>query len=225
MHLYKNTLSLFALKYIETTHNWWCSDIPPSKQSQLFSVVPQCGRSMHAHAYTHTHTHTHTHIHSFHRKSSGSPKWEVKTLLWWILHDVSKGWFRQQFQKNSPRLWFLLPLVPAANRQNITHTHTHTHRWETYQLLLPLVPAANRQNITHTHTHTHRWETYQLPLMPLSSLPTAPLQPIIIDDLFNPEEGDRSKGLSFDLLSLNVKWLWLLLHCLCAHSNWHIHTR
>lgn len=65
-----------------------------------------------------------------------------------------------------------------------------------------------RQNakISHTHAQTHsRQETYQLPLMLVSGLPTALLQPIIIDDLFNPEEGDRSKGSSFDLFSLNVK--------------------
>lgn len=123
-------------------------------------------------------THIHTNVNIFHRKSAGSPKWEVQTL-WWILHDVSESGFQHWLQTNNSHLWFLLPLTPTAYSLNITHTEVG--------------------------------EAYQLALMLLSSLPTALLHPIIIDDLFNPEEGDRSNWLSFDLLSLNVKWLWLLL--------------
>lgn len=78
-------------------------------------------------------------------------------------------------------------------------------------------PCGKPPNFSHTYAHAHAHSQVRdlsasaalllLLLLLLSSLPTELLQPIIIDDLFNPEEGDRTKGLSFDLLSLNAKWL------------------
>lgn len=78
----------------------------------------------HACARFHTYTHTHTFIHfTGNEPGAQSEKWRRCC-----------GEYCMTFQKdgsgsssrNSPRLWFLLPLVPAANRQNITRTHTQT---------------------------------------------------------------------------------------------------
>lgn len=50
----------------------------------------------------------------------------MKTLLWWILHDVSEGWFKHRFQKNSLHLWFSAPTCPHGKKPKY-HTHTHRH--------------------------------------------------------------------------------------------------
>ena len=144
-----------------------------------------------------TRTHTCAHVNTFHRKISWEPKVRSEDV---VVVNIARCFRGTAPEKNSQRLWVLLPLVPAANHQNITHTHTYTHRWETYQF-------------------------------PLSRLPTALLQPIIIDDLFNPEEGDGSEGLCPLISSL-----WTSSGCgcyclpLCAlklaptHTHTHTHT-
>lgn len=84
-----------------------------------------------------------------------------------------------------------------------------------------------RQAAKTSHTHTQTGEkpiSFHFCSTPV--LPTALLQPIIIDDLFYPEEGDRSKGPSFDLFSLNVKRLWLLLPAsMPTQTVTYMHTR
>lgn len=63
-----------------------------------------------------------------------------------------------------------------------------------FQLRLPFVPVATRQDAARVPTNG-RGEgsfTYQLQLR-LSSPLAQLIQPIIIDDLLNPEEGDASE--------------------------------
>lgn len=78
--------------------------------------------------------------------------------------DVLAGWFRQQ-----PAL---AVSVPICHRGNLPRCCTRSH-----------VP---------TNRHVDQSSTYQLELR-LSSSHTELFQPIIIDDLFNPEEEDPSE--------------------------------
>lgn len=96
------------------------------------------------------HSHTHTCTHSYiSQEIDWEPKVRCENVVVVNIAWFSEGWFRHQFQKNSPYLWFRLPLVPVANRQNITHARTQTH-----------------EN-TRTHERPITFRSYSSPVCPL----------------------------------------------------------